>query len=213
MSDVRLNLGSGPVAVPGWVNIDRSPNVLLQRVPAVKRGLRRAGVLNDQHMAAWAADVQRIDMVKGLPYPDGSVQAIYSSHTFEHLYLADVRVLMIECHRVLAADAVMRVALPDAEQWARDLLAGVAQDGETAGLTFNRRIGSHHFDRPRGIRKLTALGAGSLHRWQPTRDLVRELFDEAGFGHVVERAYRVGDLPDLAVIETRPESLFFEATR
>jgi hypothetical protein len=28
---MRLNLGSGPRAVPGWVNIDPSPNIVLDR--------------------------------------------------------------------------------------------------------------------------------------------------------------------------------------
>lgn len=211
VSDLWLNLGSGPVAQPGWVSIDRSPNLVLQRLPGVKRALHKAGLLNDAHMAHWSPDIKRIDMTKGLPYPDRSVAAIYSSHAFEHIYLDEVRRILAECHRVLRPGGVIRLALPDGEQWARDLLAGIHEPGEPPGLTYNMRLGSHTTTRPAGVRKLIGAAGGHLHRWQPTRDLVRELLAENGFTDVVEREFQRGELPDIDRIETRPESFFFEA--
>ena len=211
MSDLHLDLGSGPIAHPGWVGIDRSPNLLLQKVPGAKRLLHKAGLLGDLHMIPWSPEIKRVNMIKGLPYADNSVAAIYSSHAFEHIYLDEVRGILAECHRVLRPGGVIRLALPDGEQWARDLLAGDHDEGEPPGLTYNMRLGSHTTQRPAGIRKLIGAAGGHLHRWQPTRDLVRDLLVKSGFSDVIEREFRQGDLPDLETIEARPESFFFEA--
>ena len=70
---VRLNLGSGFAPVTGWTNVD----------------LVGAPVDLPWHLA------------RGLPFPDGSVDAVYSEHLFEHLPLAAARRLMAESVRVL----------------------------------------------------------------------------------------------------------------
>src|SRR5262245_21620280 len=54
---VRLNLGCGENAKPGWINVD-----LFNR----------------------AADLA-LDIREPLPFPDGSVAMVYSEHVFEHL--------------------------------------------------------------------------------------------------------------------------------
>jgi predicted SAM-dependent methyltransferase len=206
---MRLNLGSGPRAVPGWVNIDRSPNVLLDRVPAAKRVLRRVGLLNAQHMAPWDRDVQRAD-IRELPYPNGSVDAIYSSHTLEHLYLADAQRVIDECARTLRPGAILRLALPDGEQIAREFIARADAGDPDAGWLYNSASLAHPVERPTGKRLLMAATAGHIHHWQPTSSMVRTMMEKAGFRRIVQCDYREGRLPDLATIETRPESFFLE---
>lgn len=207
-----LNLGSGPEAVAGWINIDRSPSLLLDRLPACKLLLHRAGILAEGQMVSWARQIRLINITKGLPFNTDSVFAVYSSHTLEHLYLDDAAKVLKECYRVLMPQSILRVALPDGEQWARDLIAGLADDGDCPGLTYNARLGAYSPKRPTGVRKVTASASGSAHRWQPTRDLVKSLFSGAGFANVVQRSYREGHLPQLDQVETRPESIFFEAS-
>src|SRR5450631_1077887 len=110
---LRINLGSGFQAVSGWVCIDRSPSVLLSRVPLVKRALRRMGILSEAHMTAWDPAIQRHD-IRSLPYADGSVDAIYSSHALEHIYLGEARQVLADSARVLRPGGMIRLALPDA---------------------------------------------------------------------------------------------------
>jgi ubiquinone/menaquinone biosynthesis C-methylase UbiE len=163
-------------------------------------------------MMPWDRTIRRFDIVKGLPYAARSVDAIYSSHTLEHLYLDDARKVLEECQRVLKPGGCLRVALPDGERWASDLISGYSDEESGPGLTYNLRLGSHFLARPVGLRRLTALLSGSTHKWQPTRDLVEKLMLGAGFRQSEERSYREGALPDLEQVEDRPDSIFFEAT-
>ena len=95
--DLRLHLGCGNNAMPGWVNLDCYP-------PAP-----RAGV-----------EILVLDMRRGLPCADGSVVALYSEHFLEHVPLGIVRAkLLPECFRVLAPEGEIRIGVPDGEFYLR----------------------------------------------------------------------------------------------
>lgn len=206
----RLNLGSGGHATPGWVCIDRSPNVVLSRVPFAKRLLRRLGLLSDAHMPAWDPEIVRRD-IRSLPFPDGSVEAVYSSHTLEHVYLNEAKRVLAEAARVLQPGGMIRVALPDATVMARALV----QDAHSpeAGWKYNEALLAHPQAPPQGLRALVSRAGGHVHRWQPTAPMVAQMLEEAGFTAIQEQSYRSGEFPDLAVVETRPESFFLEARK
>jgi SAM-dependent methyltransferase len=210
---VRLNLGSGPRAIPGWINIDRSPNVLLDRFPRLKRAMYQGGMLSSGHMQTWDRSILRADICE-LPYPDQSVDAIYTSHTLEHLYLDEVRRVLSEAARVLRVGGILRIALPDAEQIARRFIRDSEAGDPRAGWTYNDALLAHPFAAPKGsLGRLRGLLAGHVHRWQPTPGMVEELMRDAGFSDIVRCEYQSGSLPDLVAIENRPESFFLEARR
>lgn len=158
-----LNLGSGPQAAAGWVNIDRSPNVVLGRMPRLRRQLRRSGLLTDSHMAAWDPSIIRGDIRK-LSFADCSIAAIYSSHTLEHLYFNEAQQVLDECYRVLVPDGLLRLALPDSAQWARELVEGLAAGTADSGRRFNERLLSFPLSRPRGVERIQRAFAGHVHR-------------------------------------------------
>lgn len=211
MAEIKVNLGCGLNAVDGWHNFDRSPNLMLVRVPMLRRSLRRLGLLSDAHMAAWPRNVRRHDIRRPLPFGDRTVDAIYTSHTLEHLYLDEARLVLRECERVLRAGGVIRLAMPDAEQLARDLLDGVAVGGGDPGEAFNRNLNAHPLARPTMKHRVVALFASGPHRWQPTLSLLSALLAEAGFAEVRQCAFREGRSPDLASVEHREQSVFVEA--
>jgi ubiquinone/menaquinone biosynthesis C-methylase UbiE len=206
---MRLNLGSGPIAFPGWINIDRSPSVWLERVPVMKRILRRAGVLTASHMQTWSNGIECRD-IRALPYRDGSVDAIYSSHTLEHLYLEDARRVVVEARRVLRPGGIIRFALPDAEKWARDLIDGVGSTDTEPGELFNHRLLAYPVAAPSTLERLRQAFGGHVHRWQPTAGMVMKILNDAGFQDVRRCSFREGNLPDVDKIETREESFFVE---
>jgi SAM-dependent methyltransferase len=208
-----LNLGCGAHAPKGWVNIDRSPQIRLSRHPRVRSVLRSAGVLHDQHMGDWPRNVIQRDLTKPLPVADGVASAAYSSHMLEHLFLDDARAFLRECARVMRPGAVLRMALPDAEQFARDLLdAAEDPDGE-AGRAYNDMLRAHPDSKPSGRRLLAYLAGSNWHKWQPARGLVKRMLRDAGFGDVEERSFREGALPELEVVELRRDSWFVEGVR
>jgi len=81
---VRLHIGSGPVELPGWINVDVVPY---------------GGV----HVLS--------DVRGGLPFTN--VSFIFAEHFLEHLTLADGLCFLRECRRALASDGVLRLSTPN----------------------------------------------------------------------------------------------------
>lgn len=55
-----------------------------------------------------------IDLAKPLPFPDDSVDKIYSSHVLEHFYFSELARLVSECRRVLKPSGVFSASVPNA---------------------------------------------------------------------------------------------------
>lgn len=211
MPSVRLNLGSGPTAVSGWVNLDRSPSMRLSRHGWLRGAVIRSGLVDSSHLPEWSTAVQSCDLRRPLGFVTGTVDAIYSSHVLEHLYLREAERLLGECHRVLRPGAVLRVALPDFTRIA-ERVVDEPRDAEVARRA-NHELHAHPIERPRGLGRVRHALSGAYHRWQPTPALTADLMRAAGFDDVVERAFHEGELPDLEHVETRPESFFLESRR
>ncbi len=93
--------------------------------------------------------VERYDCRERLPFQDGIVDAVYSSHLIEHLPATIARYFVQESFRVLRPGGVLRLVTPDLEKLAFEYLRNLYQacDGD--------------------------LGARDRHEW-----LVIELFDQ-----------------------------------
>lgn len=208
----RLNLGSGPTVVDGWLSIDRSPSMMISRTGPFGRALVRMGLLEPVHLTTWPRGILRFDVRRGLPFPDGSVEAIYSSHMLEHLYFDDALRVLRECRRVLAPGGVLRLALPDAHQMCEELVrASSSGHGIEAALAFNRAVNAYPAARPRGLRAIRDYFGGWKHRWQPTFELVAHMLREAGFAAVERSASGAGAFPDLELLESRKDGFFIQA--
>lgn len=83
---IKLELGSGKKrGANGWTTLDRTPGCDLY-----------------------------CDLAKGIPFPDQSVTAIYSSHVFEHLTYKEAQILLDECLRVLIPGGKFSICVPNA---------------------------------------------------------------------------------------------------
>lgn len=81
---IKLNIGCGNVKFTNWVNIDIEPG----------------------------ADLV-IDVTKGLPFDDDTIDYIYNEHFIEHLDYEEGQGILKEFYRVLKKDGILRVATPD----------------------------------------------------------------------------------------------------
>jgi predicted SAM-dependent methyltransferase len=87
-NDGFLNLGCGTKYVPGMINVDG--NIFRKK-------------------DIW------LDVTLGLPFPDDSLQGVYSSHLAEHLSTEKIRRLFSECYRVLKHGGALRIVVPSLE--------------------------------------------------------------------------------------------------
>ncbi len=87
---LKLNIGCGDQLLDDFVNIDIAK-------PAEKR----------------------VDVRRGLPYRDGSVDYIFSEHFLEHLSREEAIRFFEECYRTLKPGGVLRVATPDLDDLVR----------------------------------------------------------------------------------------------
>lgn len=55
-----------------------------------------------------------MDLTKQLPFPDNSVNMIYSSHLLEHFNHRDLINFLAECHRILKRGGIFSAAVPNA---------------------------------------------------------------------------------------------------
>jgi predicted SAM-dependent methyltransferase len=100
---MRLHIGCGQEAIPGWINIDN------RQLPGVDRVL---------------------DVRQGLPYQNAS--AIYAEHFLEHLALEDGLAFLRECRRALAPGGILRLSTPNLDWvYATHYRIGAASSSET----------------------------------------------------------------------------------
>ena len=200
---LKLHLGCGPYAEPGWINVDKSWSSRVSRNRPLVRVLARAHLLNEQQRTTqWPREVIRRDLSKPLEWEEGSARAVYSSHMVEHFERSEARRLLGECLRVLASGGVLRLVLPDVQAGAREYLRQKAAGNERAADDFVALF----YDSYGSLPRLQRLAFGLLHRphqWMYDVDSMGALLKEVGFKRIRERTFRQGACPDLATLEIR----------
>ena len=85
--EIKIELGSGKREKrDGWLTLD----------------------LNDNCDIKW-------DLQNGLPFPDSSIDIIYSSHLLEHFIYKEILSLLKECYRVLKVGGIISISVPNAK--------------------------------------------------------------------------------------------------
>lgn len=199
MSDgeIKINIGCGLSGIAGWYNLDNSPTITLSRIPLVRRLLKTP---------AWPRDVRRCDVRKGLPFGDGRVRYIYSSHTFEHFTYDASLAIARDCRRALEPGGILRVVVPDLELIAREYLV---DEKPLAAQTFVSRLSLNH-----SLQDFVHPGSNHSQMFD-SRALVHML-RRAGFENVEVSSYCKSAIPEINLIELevrRNESLYVEARK
>jgi predicted SAM-dependent methyltransferase len=68
------------------------------------------------------------DLRRGIPFPDGSVKTIYSSHFLEHLSFHETQRFLDECRRALAPDGKFSICVPNARIYINAYVKGNVLD-------------------------------------------------------------------------------------
>lgn len=239
-----LNLGSGTKTSshPDVVNVDWSIYLRLRRNPLGRRLAPR--VLRGRRQERFEALPDNVlvhDLAKGIPFPDGSVDAVYHSHLLEHLDRPVAAEFMLEVRRVLKPGGLQRIVVPDLERLCRALLAHLesveagtedreAHDEYVAELIEQSvRREAYGMGAQSGPMRLVekllvgdARRRGETHQWMYDRVNLAALLERTGFAEIAVCDHSTSSVPDWSSYgldldseggEYKPGSLYVEAVR
>ncbi len=147
------------------------------------------------------------DLRRGLPFADESCAAIFSEHFIEHVTKEDAANLLSECQRALQPGGVLRISTPDAELFLR-AYAGDRQFLAHPGFT-------QPVDTPVDRVNYMMREYGQ-HLWSYDEELLRLMFERAGFTQVIRQRFGVSAHPRMNNIdfdEREFESLYLEGIK
>jgi predicted SAM-dependent methyltransferase len=206
----RVNLGCGPNAPAGWLNVDGSWNAWFSNHPHLRKALVTIGLINPNVGAHWNVRPLVHDLTKTLPFHTGTISSIYASHVLEHLYHVDAQKLLAECKRVLKPGGVIRLVVPDLHSMVVDYLERKNRNGSSgdekasAADHLNDRLAYRGPAPPKGnlVFKFYAIWKDfHSHKWMyDSESLARDL-SFAGFSGVEEKKFRESDIPGIEEVE------------
>ncbi len=201
---VCINLGCGLTVAPGWINVDASLNALFGGSPAVL--LKLLYRLSGANRYYTCDDYCRLlrqnrfvfhDLARNVPFPDQSVDVVYSSHFLEHLFRKDAIHLLRESKRVLKPGGMIRIAVPDLAH-----ALGLYATGQKTTMLSN-----YFF-----VDDLESTLA--RHKYMYDFEMLQRVLELAGFTNVTRCDFNRGRTPNIDILDNRPEdTLFVEAEK
>lgn len=172
---LRLHLGCGWNSIPGWVNSD---------------------LVGGKGDFAW-------NLLRPLPFEDGTVDAVFMEHVFEHLRYSQVLTVLHHVRAVLRPGGVLRVGVPDAGMYARRY----SEDPDA--------LAAERWGRPTGLLVLREVFQEHAHVTAYDAQTLQLVLAEGGFPGAQVTPGGVspllGEAPDLA--ERIPETVYAEVRR
>lgn len=143
------------------------------------------------------------DLRKGLPFPDESVEKIYSSHFLEHLTFSQGQIFLSECLRVLTPGGNFSICVPNARIYIEAYLnAGLDKDLFCVFKpAFNNTTRIDYVN-------YIAYMAG-YHQYMFDEENLLHLLEMKGFKHPRLRSFN----PATDLAERRIESIYAEADK
>jgi predicted SAM-dependent methyltransferase len=197
MDQQYVQFGCGTCAPVTWKNFDAGPAFWLQsRLPFLKPYLVKKG------FPPYPDNIQYGDVIKGLPIPQQSVDAIYCSHVLEHMTLDEFRLAIRNVFSYLRPGGTFRLVLPDLEQLIKNYMND-STAGAASRFMQESFLGEQTF--VRGLKAMpTALFGRSRHLWMWDYKGIAEQLAAAGFTDI--RRAELGDSLDSRFSEVETES-------
>jgi predicted SAM-dependent methyltransferase len=201
---VKVNIGCGLAVAPGWINVDGSFNALVATWPRPLHRLvyRFSGTrryYSEAEFCRLLGDHRFIhhDLSYGLPFADGTLDFVYSSHFIEHLFRKDARFLFKEMYRALKPGGMIRISIPDLA-YAISLYQSGRKEKMLSSYFFVEDDDSYY----------------ARHKYMYDFDMLTAVLKEVGFQDLQHRQFQEGAFPDLTVLDVYPEdSLFVEGKK
>jgi SAM-dependent methyltransferase len=170
----KLQLGTGPHRLTGWLNTDIAPQY-------------------------W--DTLYLDVTRRFPFQDENFDYVFAEHVIEHVSYKAAKAMLNECSRVLRPGGRIRIATPNLR--ALLLLCEANKDSATLSyLEFVSRFGSQIGVPPsgrwdNGVFAINLIFYGHEHKFIYDFGTLAGLLEESGFRHCV--SYAPGESDDEAL--------------
>ena len=200
----KANLGSGLSVAPDWINVDGSLNALFASCPRLLHevlyratGCRRYYTFLQYHSILENNRFVFHDLSYSVPFADNTMDCVFSSHFLEHLSQSEGCHLIDEIYRVLKPGGRIRLSVPDL-----NYALSLYTCGEKA-----RMLQDYFFVDSQG-------SYFARHKYMYDFDSLNNIFTDSGFTEIEKYAFQVGKLPDIELLDNRPEdSIFVEAVK
>lgn len=197
-----LHLGCGPLArETRWIDLDGSWNARLNQAPKVLRAtVRKLSAAIGGGKVAFPEHVRYFDLTKPLPFENNSVDGVYASHVWEHLYWDTAVFATSEAHRVLKPGGLIRLAVPNLKEMIAEYLNN---SDPRAARTLQKRL-LFHPDAPakNSVYRLYQCYY-SFHHHKVMYDpaLMIDLLASAGFRNATERGPMESGIEEIGEVE------------
>lgn len=193
---MKLNLGCGAQVVDGWTNVDFGVGARFAKVPLFSALNRKLGLFKQD----WDPRIHLHDLTRPFPWPDASVDVVYTSHTLEHFAREAGLTFLTECRRVLKAGGILRIVVPDLQHWVREYT-----EGRMAAEAFVESIGVLYRLSGNPIKDRLASFIQYPHRCLYDTPALLRIVTGLGF-EARSRAGFDSGIPDIRVIEMEEQT-------
>jgi len=198
---LKLNLGCGLNAPSGWINIDASFTAKLSKWKWFYIALCKIMKIKP---TIWPKNIMIVDVRNGLPFPDNSIWAIFSSHMLEHMNYEEANFVIKECYRVLCKDGVIRIIVPDLYQITKRYIDLITHDpkGEHS-QNYLKDLGIQEPSQ-KGIKKVIfKIFSHSTHKHIYDEWSLKELLEKHGFININRKVYGQSNISDIKRVEDK----------
>ena len=175
MPMIKINCGSGPIAIPDWLNYDASPSIFIGKyLPFFT------------NVTTFDDEVKYGSIMKGLPHKELSVDYVYFSHVLEHLPYLDAIKALKNIYSYLKNDGVLRIIVPNLESY----IHRYVNDNKYNSDEFIKDIHMGYKNSNHSVMgKVIDSFRLSKHKWMWTENTLTGALKNSGFKEIVKSNY------------------------
>lgn len=213
---IKVNLGSGPVGIKGWINYDSGVLPTLSKFPKIRHLICTLGLLPKNYDVTWP-DIDLLDIRKKFPLESNSVDYIYCSQVLEHFERYETLGILRESLRVLKPGGLIRISVPDISKM-MDIYREMSKSSpESAANEINRIWWGYEKDGPKPslFSKISKLFIRD-HQWHYDKISMKRILLEVGFSKIKFQSFQKGNFPELNKLEMdihHKHSLYVDANK
>ena len=204
---VMVNLGCGYIGHDDWINVDWGILGFINKYPVFKKIIFGLGLAPASYNRQWPKNLRLINLRKHFPFPDNSIDFIFTAHFVEHLEKHETVRLFRPCYRALEPGGTIRVVVPDLDVVVKQYL-GNPNPIERVDILNNHFWGVlPKQDTPPSLheRILSLFARG--HNWFYNFEYMKKILMLAGFdeARIIRCGFRQGQVPNLDSLDNHPD--------